>query len=276
MLTITLTSDFGLADHTVALVKGQLMQHLNEAPQLIDVTHSVANYDLQQAAFYLQNMVDNFVPGTFHCNFVDLFGTKRKHLLCIEFNGQFVFTADNGFVKMFSSDESLKVYAVPLQTAMPVSLANYVQTIANCINWLSSGQDIDSLGEPIEDYIEKTLRQPSVDNNTIEGHILYIDKFENVITNIPQKLFHQLKKDREFKIVFLRNEVINKISETYADVSSGEKLALFNASGMLEIAINQGNAAGLFGLLHNEKIKKEQNQAFHRQIYYLSVRVEFE
>ena len=70
----------------------------------------------------------------------------------------------------------------------------------------------------------------------------------NIIINITRNQFEEQRKGRSFQIVFKRDEVIDRISETYADVNEGEKLALFNSAGYLEIAINKGNAAGLFGL----------------------------
>ena len=66
-----------------------------------------------------------------------------------------------------------------------------------------------------------------------------------MVVNITREEFEEQRKGRSFKIVFKRDEVIEKISETYADVQEGEKLALFNSAGYLEIAINKGNAAGL-------------------------------
>lgn len=108
-----------------------------------------------------------------------------------------------------------------------------------------------------------------VDNSGIEGQIIFIDSFENVIVNITREQFEEHRKGRPFTIVFKRDEVIDKISETYADVPEGEKLALFNSAGYLEIAINKGNAAGLFGLKgYSEKLRQAQ-------LSYQTVRVYF-
>ncbi len=101
---------------------------------------------------------------------------------------------------------------------------------------------------PDVNYVQKNHLRPLLDNNWIEGQIIFIDNFENVIVNITQEQFEEQRKGRKFRIVFKRDEVIDRISESYADVPEGEKLALFNSAGYLEIAINKGNAAGLFGL----------------------------
>gem|GEM_PF-2674271 len=75
-----------------------------------------------------------------------------------------------------------------------------------------------------------------------------MDNFENVVVNIHKDEFEEQRKGRKFSIVFKRGEVIDKVSENYADVNEGEKLAHFNSAGYLEISLNKGNAAGLLGL----------------------------
>ena len=98
--------------------------------------------------------------------------------------------------------------------------------------------------------------------------------FENVIVNITREEFEQRRKGRSFRIVFKRDEVIDKISETYADVGEGEKLALFNSAGYLEISIQKGNAAGLFGLQGFSE--QSQNQYLQSRLFYQTIRVYFE
>ena len=119
-------------------------------------------------------------------------------------------------------------------------------------------------------YLEKRHLRPTLENNSIEGQIIFIDSFENVIVNITHEQFEEQRKGRSFRIVFKRDEVIDRISECYADVAEGEKLALFNSAGYLEIAINKGNAAGLFGLKgFSEKLRQGQ-------LSYQTIRVYFE
>lgn len=112
-------------------------------------------------------------------------------------------------------------------------------------------------------------------NDYIEGQIIFIDNFENVIVNIHKDEFEEQRKGRSFKIVFKRDEVIDKISETYADVNEGEKLAIFNSAGYLEIAINKGNAAGLLGLQGFSERQLQQSQYMNR-LFYQTVKVYFE
>ena len=115
-------------------------------------------------------------------------------------------------------------------------------------------------------------------DNFIEGQIILIDKFENVIVNISKVQFEEHRKGRKFSIIFKRDEVIDKLSESYADVPEGDKLAFFNSAGYLEIAINKGHAASLFGLqrFSEKQHKTAQQQYINSRMFYQTVKVYFE
>jgi hypothetical protein len=138
------------------------------------------------------------------------------------------------------------------------------------VNQLVNGESIMNIGVAETIYLEKRHLRPVLDNNSIEGQIIFIDSFENVIVNITHEQFEEQRKGRSFRIVFTRNEMIDRISESYADVPEGEKLALFNSAGYLEIAINKGNAAGLFGL------KGFSEKTRQGQLSYQTIKVYFE
>src|SRR5688500_9842575 len=110
----------------------------------------------------------------------------------------------------------------------------------------------------------------------MEGQIILIDNFENVIVNITQEQFEQQRKGRRFKIVFKRDEIIERISGSYADVPQGEKLVLFNSAGYMEIAVNKGNAAGLFGLKGYSEVNQPVSTLVQNRLFYQTVRVFFE
>jgi S-adenosyl-L-methionine hydrolase (adenosine-forming) len=276
MPTITLTSDFGLQDHIAASVKGQLLQHLNDNPYFVDVSHTISNYNLPQAAYVVQGVLHNFPANTYHCVFVNLFEKKLEELLCFAFHNQYIFCADNGLVNLITNNTDTKIYAIPLLENVTKNWINFTQTIAKSINWLQSGNALEDIGIEKKNYIDKNNLRPIENQNGLEGCIIFVDKYENVITNITKTLFNKIGNNRKFKISFKRDEIIDKISETYADVQQGEKLALFNTNGYLEIAINQGNAAGLFGLLSYDSNNKVASNINQNDIYYTTVKVYFE
>jgi S-adenosylmethionine hydrolase len=101
---------------------------------------------------------------------------------------------------------------------------------------------------PVTDIEKKMNLQPVIEKNLIKGVVIYIDSFQNVITNITKDLFNKVQQGRRFVLYFKRNETINHLSWHYNEVPEGEKLCLFGISDHLEIAINKGNASGLLGL----------------------------
>ncbi|MFX7021317.1 SAM hydroxide adenosyltransferase, partial [Acinetobacter baumannii] len=85
--------------------------------------------------------------------------------------------------------------------------------------------------------VEKYPLRPTAGPDWIEGQILFIDNFENVVINITQQDFEEHRKGRSFRIMFQRNESIEKISHNYAAVPEHEKIACFNSAGYLEISL---------------------------------------
>jgi len=150
-----------------------------------------------------------------------------------------------------------------------------VDVFAKTINQLVNGESIINIGQADINYVEKNPLRPAVGEDWIDGQIIFIDNFENVVVNISHQDFEKQRRGRHFKISFKRDEVIEKISESYADVPEGEKLAFFNSAGFLEIAINKGNAAGLLGLKGFSEKNTQSKQILQNQLYYQSVRVSF-
>ncbi len=274
MPLLTLTSDFGLQDHISASVKGQFFQHVNQLQSIVDISHTVSPFNLQQTAYVLKSAISHFPKNTYHCVFVNLFETQEKELLCFEYKNQYIFCANNGLLNLITDDSSIDVYGIPLEKQLPVDVVNYVQTMAKGINWLESGSTLQNLGEKKQQILVKNSLKPLEGEDWIEGYIIFIDQYENVVINITQKQFELARKNRKFKIVFKRDEVIDEISETYGDVHQGEKLALFNTAGYLEIAVNQGNAAGLFGF---RNYGQHASSAYaQKNLYYQTIKIFFE
>jgi S-adenosylmethionine hydrolase len=167
-----------------------------------------------------------------------------------------------------------KVVALSLDKTQQKNTLYCTTIFAHAFNQLLTGKSIEAIGDSSVSIHVKNPLKPLLDKNWIEGQIIFIDNFENVIVNITKEEFEEQRKGRSFKIIFKRDEVIDRVSESYADVSEGEKLALFNSAGYLEIAINKGNAAGLLGLQGFSE-KQQQNQYLSR-MFYQTVRVYFE
>jgi S-adenosylmethionine hydrolase len=98
-----------------------------------------------------------------------------------------------------------------------------------------------------------------IEGNTVECHVIHIDRFENVVINLTRSQFDAIGTGRPFKIQFMRDEEINELNGHYSNVKEGEKLCRFNSAGYLEIAINRGKAASLFGL----RLYREQHLMYN-------------
>ena len=275
MPLLTLTSDIGHQDYLVAAVKAQLLQ-IDPAFTIIDISHNIAPFNYPQTAYICRSAFKNFPDFTYHIILVNLFEKKPDQLLLAFHNNQYFLCADNGLLNMILEEKPEVVIGIPLDKLATKNTTYCAGVMGRVVNQLVQGEPIQNIGIPDISYIEKNHLRPLLDNNWIEGQIIFIDNFENVIVNITREQFEQQRKGRSFRIVFKRDEVIDRVSETYADVQAGEKLALFNSAGYLEIAINKGNAAGLFGLKgFSEKASKAEG-ILQNQLFYQTVRVFFE
>jgi len=266
---ITLTSDIGSPDYLVGAIKAQLL-HLNPDFQIIDISHNVPPFNFSQAAYVCRAAIRNFPDFSYHLILVNLFEKKPEQLLLAFHNNRYILCADNGLLTMMLEETPEIVIGLPLDDTAIKNTTYLTRVMGEAVNKLVNGESIKNIGIPDVKYTEKRALKPMLDNNLIEGQIIFIDSFENVIVNITHEQFEEQRKGRGFRIVFKRDEVIDRISDTYADVPEGEKLALFNSAGYLEIAINKGNAAGLFGL------KGYSDKAMQSQLAYQMVRVYFE
>lgn len=275
MPLLTLTSDIGHQDYLVAAVKAQLLQ-IDPAFTIVDISHSISPFNYPQAAYICRSAFKNFPDYTYHIILVNLFEKKPEQLLLAFHHNQYFLCADNGLLNMILEEKPEMVIGVPLDKTAIKNTTHCVGVMGKVVNQLAQGESIQNIGVPDVSYTEKNHLRPLLDNNWIEGQIIFIDNFENVIVNITHEQFEEQRKGRSFRIVFKRDEVIDRVSESYADVQPGEKLALFNSAGYLEIAINKGNAAGLFGLKGFSEKAGKADGILQSQLFYQTVRVYFE
>jgi hypothetical protein len=269
MALITLTSDFGLQDYIAGAVKGQLMQ-IDPSFRIHDISHQIAPFNYPQAAYICRNAIWHFPAHTYHIILVNLFEQKPETILLACLREQYIFCADNGLLDMIMPEKPEKIIGVPLDKNEIKNTLYCAGEIGRTIRAIEAGALPETLGDPEIKYIQKNDLRPLLGESYIEGQIIFIDKFENVVVNITRDEFEAQRRGRSFRIVFKRNEIIDRISESYADVPQGEKLAIFNSANYLEVAINKGNAAGLFGL------QDFTDQSLQHHLFYQTVKVYFE
>ena len=272
MPLITLTSDIGQKDYLVGAIKGQLMQTIPGC-NIVDISHDLTPFNYPQAAYVCRNAIKNFPEHSFHIVHVNLFENKHDQLLLAFHNGQYILCADNGLLTMIAEGKPELVIGLPMEKLVTKNALYITRVFGKAIQHITNGESLQKVGNPDIEIAEKNPLMPLLSENWIEGQIIFIDHFENVIVNITRDAFEQQRRGRKFSIAFKRDEVIEKICETYADVEEGEKLALFNSAGYLEIAINKGNAAGLLGL---QGYSEKQSAHLQNRLFYQTIKIHFQ
>ena len=190
MPLLTLTSDIGHQDYLVAAVKAQLLQ-IDPAFTIIDISHNIAPFNYPQTAYICRSAFKNFPEYTYHIILVNLFEKKPEQLLLAFHNNQYYICADNGLLNMIIEGKPEMVMGVPLDKGASKNTIYCSSIMGKVINQLAQGESIQNIGTPDINYTEKNHLRPLLDNNWIEGQIIFIDNFENVIVNITREQFEE-------------------------------------------------------------------------------------
>ncbi|MFO7935590.1 MAG: SAM-dependent chlorinase/fluorinase [Bacteroidales bacterium] len=257
MHIITLTSDWNGYDYYIASIKGKILSICQEA-RIIDINHSIKPFNSAQAAFVVRNSFHNFPQNTIHIIAVNTEPESGRKLLAARKSDHFFLCADNGMLGLLGLPEpELVIQLKEPDKDEPASFMS-MTILARAACALSSGTPLKELGESTEQYIRQVPLRPTIENNTITGSMIYIDSYDNAITNISKELFERVRRGNEFQIfVQSKHYRIDRINKRYNETPPGELLAIFNSAGLLEIAIRNGNAASLLKLNTNSSVRIE-------------------
>lgn len=253
MPLITLTTDWGLRDQHVSVLKGMLLNKIPKAT-IIDISHDVQPFNIAQAAYLFRNAYTHFAESTLHIIGVSSFAGNDTELIAIKKNSYGFIGMNDGFFSLVFDDKPVDM--ITLSPGDNQFTAYDFRAIVNATQHILAGKNIYELGGRPAEFVMRGGFRPVIEEDVIRGSIIYIDEMGNVITNIDKKLFEEQRSNRNFEINARRQQyLITTLSTSYAEVERGNLLALFNTGGFLEIAINQGNAAMLLGLKHNDTIR---------------------
>ena len=259
MAIITLTSDLGNKDSYLASVKGSIYSQL-ESAKIVDITHDITSFNIQQAAYVLRNCFKDFPQGTIHIISIDDEITGPNEHLAVKANGHYFIGADNGLFSLLlnemKSEKIVRLNISQSTNCMTFAIKN-IFVPAAC--HLARGGTMEIIGTEIADFeIHSTELKAVIEKDMIRGIVIYVDGYGNAITNISKEIFEDVQKGRNFSILFGReDEQIINISTKYKEVPSSERLAIFGENNFLQIAINQGEASKLLGLNLHEIIRIE-------------------
>jgi len=267
---ITLTTDLGLTDAYVAAMKGVILS-INPEVKLIDICHTIKPQNIPQAAFVL-GMAHQFFPEkTIHVVVVDPgVGTERRAIILRTPSADFV-APDNGVLSYVLQQSSTKPVEDKVNQQVELGPGMEAVTITKPQFWRSPvsptfhGRDIFapvaarlSLGFPPIDFgqaITSVAMLPlphsyQAPDGSLVGHILHIDSFGNLITNIKSD---DLPPTKRAITIEVGNQLISGLSRTYAEGRG--LLALIGSSGYLEVSLKGGSACALLNAEVGNKVR---------------------
>lgn len=250
---ITLTTDFGLNDHFVGAMKGVILEIAPEA-QIIDISHAVQPFDILDGALTISQAYSYFPSGTVHMVIVDPgVGTARRPVVMTGDRHLFV-APDNGVLSLiYARQERISVRHVTTEHyfLQPRSNTFHGRDIFSPVAaYLAKGIEPDRFGEEIDDYVRFTAPRPKpLDERTLRGVVLKVDRFGNLITNITPPDAPQLfgVAPPAFKIAIGNKVQATRICANYAEGAPGEVFGILGSMGFLEVATNRGSAFQLLG-----------------------------
>jgi S-adenosylmethionine hydrolase len=258
MKIITFLTDFGTKSGYPSQMKGVILK-ITEA-KLIDITHEISPQNINEGAYVLSTTAPYFPKGTIHIAVVDPgVGTNRKGII-IKTKSQILIGPDNGLlIPTAHQIGDFTVYEITNKKYNLNKISNtfhgrdiFAPVAAHIIN----GIQIEEIGPKINNYIDLNFNYIKLKEKKTKGHIIYIDKFGNIITNIYGS---ELKKiyncNKKINIKIANKKYILPFIRSYNYVKKGEYLLTINSNNLLEISKNQENAAKKLKIKIGDEIK---------------------
>lgn len=256
---ITLTTDFGLSDPYVPMMKGVILS-INPAVQLIDISHKVGAGSMFQAAYLIQETYPFFPRGTVHVVVVDPGVGGGRRPIAVEMEGHFFVGPDNGiFWPVIEKQDSPVIVHLSDENFFLSAISRTFHgrdIFAPVAAHISSGIDLKIMGPTITDPVKLSFPKPQQKGDILYGQVVWVDNFGNLITNIHRVDLELFLKSAK-PVIKVGELVIEEIRYVYESVAEGEPLALFGSSCYLEIAVSVGRASEYPGLKSDQIIGTE-------------------
>jgi len=263
MPIVTLTSDFGTDSHYLAILKGALLKQVPDV-QIVDVSHKIKKFDVVEAAFILRSVYHEFPENTVHLICVRSEETPETPHRLVGWDGQYFLGSDTGVFRLLNDVQPDLVFdfsGLNLDVSAPTFPEREVFIPAAA--HLARGGKPEMIGRPVGELKYVEPRRISYEQDCLVGHVVFIDDYGNVITNITKQAFKDFGRGRPFEIQLRTSRMsIRSIEANYQSVPVGREVAIFNYGGLLEIAMNnhsapgdRGGADALLGLKRDQIIR---------------------
>ena len=245
MAIVTLLTDSGESDHYIAAIKARILS-VDPNIRIVDISHQIRMFDIGHAAFVLRSVFRDFPSGTVHLVGVDASGNRGEAYVIVQLEDHLFVGTDNGLFSLISDRPPEKIWQLDPSPFGSMTFPEK-EVFAPAVARLALGEDPANMAKPATDIKRMIDRQVKATRKQITGHIIRVDHFGNLITNIPKETFDILSKDKAFTVQF-GGEKFRRIHTAYNQAEQGECFLLFNSLNFLEIGIYKGNAAELLGL----------------------------
>ncbi len=242
---ISLLTDFGTRDGFVGVMKGVIAGIAPDAT-VIDISHKVPAQDILSASLLLDSSFRFFPEGSIHIVVVDPGVGSNRRGLVVKANERYFVGPDNGVLTPVFENAQIHSIENPELMLPRISLTFHGRDVfAPTAAHLALGRRIDEFGPALQDPVHLVLPQPKVSPDGMEGMVIYIDRFGNLITNFISSLVSSL--DTERVVAVLEDGSEWPFKRTYSDVSAGQRCAVIGGFDRLELSIFLGSAENKSG-----------------------------
>ena len=259
MAVITLLTDFGNRDEYVGVMKGVILSIAPDAC-LVDITHEIDPMDLVQGAYILAATVNYFPPRSVHLTVVDPGVGGTRAAVAVRCGPHTFVAPDNGILSLVLSEKIDLAVRIENEAVFqkPVSPTFHGRDIfAPAAAFLFAGNHMQKLGPTITADSLVRLPQEMMEqysNNRLEGRVVAIDRFGNLMTNITAQTLNAFRSQHQTIGIWIGNTCISIFAKTYSKVGENQPLGLIGSRGYLEISVNQANAAKRLNVLKGDRV----------------------
>lgn len=247
MPVITLISDWAPQDYYLGMVKGKIISAAKNV-SIVDIAHGLPSFGSIWASFILKSAYRNFPSGTVHLLMVDAVPDEDSCLVAIKSHKQWFISNNNGSLSFLSKEDTEAIYFLDFQDNTLESFPELHLMVPAALEILEYGEPRRNIAEPIK-FLRRPEFMPSLNAGKMEGHVIFISSYGNLITNISYDFFYTNIRDKKFTIYIGSSHFkIESISLRHTEQPVGEFFAIFNSLGLLEVGIFHGNAAEMFSL----------------------------
>ena len=253
---ITLTTDFGLRDPYVAEMKAIILSIAAEAT-IVDITHEIEKFNVKTAAYILASASSYFPKGTIHVAVIDPgVGTRRRPIF-VRTEQCCCIGPDNGVLALTAKNQGIKhIYEISNPKLMMPNVSRTFHgrdIFAPAAAHLAAGVPPERFGPEISDIVVPKFAKILRRKDTLEGQVVHIDDFGNIITNFRETEISQITSRTSINLRLKNTRLRLRLCKAYADVEPHEPLAIIGSHNFLEVSISQGNAAENFKIRDGDK-----------------------